>query len=265
MKNYKAVVFDMDGTLLDTLDDLHISLNYALNACGHGGRTKEEVQSFIGDGIDVLIARAMPESTEKKSFFATLSPIKCGDLTGSPITPVESGDFIETSNNPKTEKEQIAEFIEQCKKVGEVFRAYYIEHGEDNTKPYDGIIELLRALKASGIKTAVVSNKVQEAVEGLSKKLFAGLIDVAVGDRAGVRLKPAPDMLLSALATLGIGRDEAVFVGDGDTDIEASARAGLDCISVCYGYRSEEFLRAHGGKTFAHDAYELANLLNVNI
>lgn len=239
MKKYKAVVFDMDGTLLDTLDDLHISLNYALNACGHGGRTKEEVQSFIGDGIDVLIARAMPNSIGKQAFFSNSTS-------------------RETENNK-------AEFIEQCKKVGEVFRAFYIGHGEDNTKPYDGMTELLRALKVNGIKTAVVSNKVQEAVEGLSEKLFAGLIDVAVGDREGVRLKPNPDMLLSALETLGIDGDDAVFVGDGDTDIEASARAGLDCISVCYGYRTEDFLCAHGGKTFAHNAYELANLLSVKI
>lgn len=232
MKDYKAVIFDMDGTLLDTLTDLHASLNFALGACGHAGRTREEVQSFIGDGMDVLIARAMPDALKEG---------------------IES------------DEEKRADFIKACLAVGEEFRNFYIDHGEDNTLPYDGIIPLLKALRERGIKTAVVSNKVQEAVERLNDRMFAGLVDVAIGDRKGVKLKPEPDMLLDAMKKLSVQTSEAVFVGDGDADIVASSRAGLDCISVCYGYRTEKFLISHGAKTLAHDVYELSELLGVNI
>ncbi|MDE7372950.1 MAG: HAD family hydrolase [Clostridia bacterium] len=228
MAEYKAVIFDMDGTLLDTLKDLHIALNHSLRACGYGERTREEVKSFIGDGVNMLIARAMPD--ELKAY---------------------SEDGAESST----------EFWNACRAVGEEFRSFYIDHGEDNTYPYDGIIPLLKALKERGIKTAVVSNKAQEAVERLNDRLFVGLFDAAVGDRAGVKLKPAPDMLLEALDKLSVDKTEAVFVGDGDADILAAERAGLPCISVCYGYRDESFLRTHGGKVFAHNVAELSELL----
>lgn len=227
----EAVIFDMDGTLLDTLTDLHISLNHSLIACGYAGRSRAEVQSYIGDGVEQLIARAMPDD------------LKAGI----------------------DDAQKRADFILACRAVGEEFRSFYIEHGEDNTLPYDGIIALLRALKDKGIKTAVVSNKVQEAVERLNDRLFAGLIDEAIGDKAGIRLKPEPDMLNEAIALLGVNRKNCVFVGDGDTDIIAAGRAGLKCISVCYGYRDEDFLKERGGSVFAHDVYELASLLNIDL
>ncbi len=232
MKKYKAIIFDMDGTLLDTLEDLYLALNHSLNACGYAARTREEVQAFIGDGVGVLIAKAMPDALKEG---------------------IES------------DQAKQAEFRKKCVAVGEVFREFYIEHGEDNTKPYDGIITLLGALKKNGIKTAVVSNKVQEAVERLNERLFSGLIDAAVGDGAGLKLKPEPDMLLCALDKLGVNQGEALFVGDGETDILAASRAGLPCISVCYGYRTEEFLRSKGGKLFAHNVRELADLLNTEL
>ncbi len=230
MKKYKAVIFDMDGTLLDTLTDLRISLNHSLKVCGYAEHTEDEVRSYIGDGMGALILRALPDS----------------------LKPDESA-----------EAEDFREINAACIKVGKEFRKFYIEHGEDNTRPYEGIVGLLTELKAQGVKTAVVSNKVQEAVERLCERLFKGLIDIAVGDREGVNLKPAPDMLLEALNILGVNREDAVFVGDGEADIIAAKKAELNCISVCYGYRTEEFLREKGGSVFAHDVRELSNLLKV--
>ncbi|MDE6302111.1 MAG: HAD hydrolase-like protein, partial [Clostridia bacterium] len=128
MNKYKTIIFDMDGTLLDTLTDLWASLNYALKACGYPERTREEIQAYIGDGVAELIARAMPDG------------LKVG---------------IEEDEARKQA------FISACEAVGEEFRKYYIEHGEDNTRPYAGIMSLLGALGERGIKTAVVSNKVQ--------------------------------------------------------------------------------------------------------
>lgn len=232
MKNLDAVIFDMDGTLLDTLADLQAALNYSLRECGYAKRSLSEVQSYIGDGMNMLIVRALP-------------------------------DYIKEGTDSDNDKAEALK--EACNRVWEKFRDFYIEHGEDNTRPYDGITELLSALKKRGIKTAVVSNKVQAAVERLNERQFAGLIDTAVGDGEGIKLKPEPDMILAALTRLGVDKENAVFVGDGDTDIIAAKRAEIDCISVSYGYRTEKFLKELGATAVAHSPKELAALLEVAI
>lgn len=61
----KAVIFDLDGTLLDTLEDLHLSTNHALRACGFPERSLAEVRRFVGNGIGMLIRRAVPEGTSE--------------------------------------------------------------------------------------------------------------------------------------------------------------------------------------------------------
>ncbi|MDE5602073.1 MAG: HAD-IA family hydrolase, partial [Clostridia bacterium] len=207
MGKYKTVIFDMDGTLLDTLKDLQCALNFSLSAFGFAEHTLDEVRSYIGAGMSKLIELALPNDVRQRAY--------------------DSGD--------RTELDGV------LSAVTDKFAEYYIAHGEDNTRPYDGIIELLKTLKANGIKTAVVSNKVEIAVESLNDKCFFGLIDTAVGDGNGIKLKPAPDMLFVAMDKLGADKNSTVFVGDGDTDIYAAKAAGLPCISVSYGYKTEEF------------------------
>lgn len=231
MRKYKTVIFDMDGTLLDTLCDLQCALNFSLEECGFAPHTADEVRSYIGAGMGRLIEFALPLSMQERA--------------------ESSGD-----------RREIDEAVSQASAK---FTEYYIEHGEDNTHPYDGILPLLRALKADGVKTAVVSNKIELAVKSLNEKCFLGLIDAEVGDGRGLGLKPAPDMLYAAMEKLGADSESTVFVGDGDTDIFAAKNAGLPCINVSYGYKTEEFLKACGAAVIAHDVYELAELLGVKI
>ena len=231
MGKYKTVIFDMDGTLLDTLRDLQCALNFSLSACGYQEHTIDEVRSYIGAGMSKLIELALPNDIRQRAY--------------------DSGDRLELDCAISAVKLKFTE--------------YYIAHGEDNTRPYDGIIPLLKTLKANGIKTAVVSNKVELAVERLNEKCFQGLIDTAVGDGTGIKLKPAPDMLFAAIDKLGADKETTVFVGDGDTDIYAAKAAGLPCISVSYGYKTEEFLKDCGATVIAHNVYELASLLGVDI
>ena len=219
----------MDGTLLDTLCDLKDALNYSLSACGYPVHTLNEVRSYIGAGLARLIELALP---------------------------TELREAAERDNDKS--KLDLA-----VKAVTDKFAEYYIAHGEDNTRPYDGITELLETLRSQGVSTAVVSNKIQLAVERLAERKFGGLIDVAIGDREGVRLKPAPDMILDALARLGVRAEDAVFVGDGDTDILAAKYAGVPCISVSYGYKTEEFLRENGATSIARDVDELLKILGL--
>lgn len=212
---YKLAVFDMDGTILDTLEDLKDSTNFALEKCGYPVRTYDEVRRFVGNGIRKLIERAVPEG-----------------LT-----------------------------TEQIDRVHEVFTEHYKVHCADTTKAYDGIKPLLEKLRASGVKTAVVSNKADYGVQELCKEYFDGLFDYAVGEREGIRRKPAPDAVNEALRVLGIDKSEAVYIGDSDVDFETAKNAELPCISVLWGFRDEEFLREKGATLFVHDPAEIYDII----
>ena len=144
---YKLVIFDMDGTILNTLEDLTDSTNATLEHFGYPVHSIEDVRHFVGNGIRKLIERAVPSGLS----------------------------------------------TERIDEVHRYFLDYYAKHCADKTKPYDGILDLIRTLRKEGCKTAVVSNKADMAVQELCKDYFDGLFDFAVGEREGVRRKPAPD------------------------------------------------------------------------
>ena len=216
--NYQLVIFDLDGTILDTLEDLYLSANYALKSNGLPERTLDEIRRFVGNGIRKLMERAVPEGSEEVLI----------------------------------------------RRVHADFTAYYAEHCADHTKPYAGIPELLAALRSRGIRTAVVSNKADYGVQTLIKDYFPGLFDYAVGEREGVRRKPAPDAVNTVLETLGIDHGQAVYVGDSDVDIETARNAGMPCISVDWGFRSTKFLIDHGAKIILSHPSELSDFLRNN-
>ncbi|HBI60723.1 MAG TPA: HAD family hydrolase [Lachnospiraceae bacterium] len=194
---YQAVIFDLDGTLLNTLEDLRDGVNHALRLQNYPERSLEEVQKFLGNGIRKLIERAVPEGTEK----------------------------------------------EETEKVFQEFRSYYTSHCRIKTRPYDGIMKLLQFLKQNHIAMAIVSNKNDAAVKELSRYYFADYIDVAIGEREGIRKKPAPDSVFEAMRLLGVEKEQAVYVGDSEVDRETAANAGLACVSVTWGFREEKMLR----------------------
>ena len=215
MKKYKLAIFDLDGTLLETLEDLHDSTNHALVSQGLPPRTLDEVRRFVGNGIHKLIERAVPEGSS-------------------------------------------SETVEQ---VFEEFKTWYAVHCNDKTSAYDGIKEMLLALRKAGVRTAVVSNKADFGVQTLCKTYFSGLLDVAVGQREGIRLKPAPDSVNEVLRLLEIRREDAVYIGDSDVDIDTARNAGMDCISVTWGFRRREFLLEHGAVILADKPAELEQIL----
>ena len=212
---YKLAIFDLDGTLLDTLDDLADSLAHTLAAANLPPRTRDETRRFVGNGIHKLIERAVP--------------------VGSPDALIDS--------------------------IEREFRGYYKLHCADKTKPYDGIIELIERLRANGCKTAVVSNKGDFAVQELAVRYFSGLLDCAVGERAGVRTKPAPDSVNAVLEQLRVNRADAVYIGDSDVDIETAKNAGMDSISVLWGFRDREFLTEHGAMRFGTTPREIGDII----
>ncbi len=213
----QTILFDLDGTLLNTLDDLADSVNYALRAYRLPERTVEQTRLSVGSGVRNLMLRSVPGGEAHPAF----------------------------------------ESILDC------FRAHYAEHSLDKTAPYDGILPLLDELTAAGVKIGVVSNKFDAAVKQICKHYFGSRIAVAIGEaeEKGVRKKPAPDAVFKALRELDAPLEGAVYIGDSEVDVETAKNAGLPCISVTWGFRSEERLRQAGATVFAHTAKELSALL----
>ena len=142
------------------------------------------------------------------------------------------------------------------------YNADYAAHCRIETAPYPGVDALLRQLHAQGRKLAIVSNKPDEAVRALRAEFFADTVPIAVGEKQGIRRKPAPDTLLTAMAQLGAERTSTVYVGDSEVDIATARAAGLPCISVLWGFRDRDLLEQAGAQQFAADAGELASLLD---
>ena len=127
---------------------------------------------------------------------------------------------------------------------------------------YAGILELLEKLRTAGVKTAVVSNKPDIAVQKLVNDLFTGMFDLSVGEMDGVRRKPAPDMTEKALRDLGTtDKKEAVYIGDSEIDMQTAENSGLDCISVDWGFRGRKFLEEHKAKTIVSRPEEILPLI----
>ena len=215
MKAKNTVIFDMDGTILDTLDDLTIAMNHVMNEFNFEKHTKEEYRHAFGNGIRYAIEQTTPEGTSKEVIDSMLP----------------------------------------------VFRAYYDEHCLDNTRPYDGILTLMKKLKDDGYKMAIVSNKIDSAVRNLNLRFFSGYVDVAIGERAGIKRKPAPDTVFEALRELGSKVEEAVYIGDSEVDFETANNSGLECITVLWGFRDKEYLEQIGADTFADTPEEVYELL----
>lgn len=228
---YQAVIFDLDGTILDTLEDLANSLNYALEIEGYPVRTLEEVRRFVGNGMLNLVKRALTEPF--------------------------SQDLGEGSKAEGALQFEEAALEEVAQKAVKQLKAHYKIHCADKTKPYEGVIGLLEELKQAGCKLAVVSNKADYAVQILCEQYFQGIFDMAAGEKEGIRKKPAPDAVYNVLDTFGISKDAAVYIGDSEVDVKTAENAGLEAILVSWGFRDEELLRKAGAKRLAASMEEL--------
>ncbi len=213
----KGAIFDLDGTLLYTLEDLKDSVNFSLEKFGYPKRTLEEVRVFVGNGVRLLMERAIPNGTENKDF-------------------------------------------EDCLKC---FKEHYAKNMYNKTKPFDGILDMLDELKIRGYKIGVVSNKFDLAVKELCKNYFNDKVELAIGESEaeGIRKKPYPDSVFKAMEILNCDKNKTFYLGDSEVDIETAQNSGLKCISVTWGYKDEQFLKAHGAKLIAHKPSDILEFL----
>ena len=210
----KAVLFDLDGTLLNTLDDLAASTAHAMRQMGLAPVTRDQVRQFVGSGARVLCERCLGE--------------------GAAEADVD--------------------------RLQALFQAHYKEHLHDVTVPYPGVMDMLEALRALGVKRGVVSNKFSAATQAVCDLYFGDLIDVVVGEGPGVRKKPAPDSLLAVMEQLGVTPEECAMVGDSPQDILAAKAAGCLAVGVTWGFRSREQLEEAGADVIVDSAEALVEL-----
>ena len=206
----KAILFDLDGTLLDTLEDLTYATNAALTHFGYPTRSLEEVRKFVGNGAKNQITLSMPAG--------------------------ESQEQIET--------------------VLDWYKAYYADHSQMKTRPYDGILEALEAVKKE-FPVAIVSNKPDVAVKILGAQYFGDVF--ALGESDSCPRKPAPDMVHQALKA--IGADSCIYVGDSEVDVLTARNAGVPCLSVLWGFRDKQTLIDAGADHFCLTPADLLNSL----
>lgn len=208
---YNTVIFDLDGTLLNTLEDLADCVNHTMKVFGYKERTIEEVRNFVGNGIGMLVKRAVP-------------------------------DYVSD---------------EQYETVFEEFKKYYTDNCQVKTKPYDGILPLIKQLHDMGVKIGIVTNKNQMAVNELNKKYFSGIINVAVGDNGIRERKPSTEPIAEALKLLGSKAEDTIYVGDSEVDVATAENSKLFGVYVTWGFRDKKQLEAVGGERFIDKPQEL--------
>ena len=204
-----GILFDLDGTLLDTLEDLLDATNYALAAYGHPPRTLRQLRRFVGNGAENQIRLSLPEDHK-----------------------------------------------EDLPKVLAVYKPYYTAHCQIKTKPYGGILPVLKALGET-YPIAIVSNKPDSAVKALCADYFPGIY--ALGETAGCPRKPAADMVFKAMEA--IGADRCIYVGDSEVDVLTAKNAGVPCVSVLWGFRDREDMEAVGAEYFCRTPAEMERII----
>lgn len=215
-----TIVFDLDGTLINTSIGLNRCMNYALDKNALPKITEKQTEEYVGNGIFNYAMRAVFQSF-------------------TPPALDESGKKL-------------------CNAVYSDFNAEYARHGLESCALYDGIAQTLTALKAKNIKLALLSNKAQFATDLFYRTFLKKYeFEAVVGQRDGLALKPAPDGLLAILNKLNAEKTDALMVGDGETDYLTAKNAGIKCLSVLWGFRSKEKLQAAGATIFATEPKDI--------
>ena len=199
----KACIFDLDGTLTNTLESMTYSVNLTLKEMGLSQITKDQCRMFVGNGARVLIEES-----------------------------------LKVSGDPKASR------IEEGMKIyGRIFDQNCTYH----VTPYEGIPEMLKALKDRGIHLAVLSNKPDRQTVKVVKEIFGdNIFDYAQGQKDGIRRKPAPDGVWYLMEQMQVSKEECLYIGDAEVDAATGKNAGLKTIGVLWGFRDRKTLETAG-------------------
>lgn len=226
----KAVIFDLDGTLADTLESIAHCTNRALVDCGLPAiEDRESFKRMVGNGVRMQIMRALR---------------KLGDPEGQALAEPDADGF------------------RTCPVHTDEVLACYLRYFETDcmyqVKPYEGIVPLLAQLKQNGIQSAVFSNKPHENAVHVIESLFGTDCFAAVqGQTDTLRKKPAPDGVFELLKKLNLTKEEILYVGDSCVDMDTGKAAGVETIGVLWGFRGRQELAEHGADALIETPMEL--------
>lgn len=214
----KLIIFDLDGTLLNTIADLAMATNHALQQLGYPTHDTDTYRFFVGNGINKLLERSLPEAEKNEA---------------------------------------------NVMRLRSHFLPFYDKHNADLSTPYPGIPELLQTLQQKGMKIAVASNKYQSATVKLILHYFPNIQFVEVlGQREGIAVKPDPSIVFDILRNAEVDKEEVLYVGDSNVDMQTALNAGVDAIGVSWGFRPRTELEAFHPLAVIDKADELLNYLS---
>ena len=214
----KAVIFDLDGTLTDTLKSIWKSANLALADVGLPPFDIDRYRYFVGDGAAELVKRAL----------------------------IADGD-----------KELVL-----FDKMSESYRKHFEKYVNYEVRPYEGIQELLHALKEKGILLAVNSNKPQDRTVNVIEENFGkGTFDILVGQSDERARKPAPDGMFYIMERLGLMKDEVIYLGDTCVDMKTGRSAGVFTVGALWGFRDRQELEENHADAIIEHPMELLEYL----
>ena len=190
---FAAVIFDLDGTLIDSVPDVRAAVNRVLAELDRPLLSLDQIKTMIGEGAQVMLKMVMEQT---------------GGYT------------------PGMEEEYLPRFL-----------ATYKAHPADHTLVYPGVFDVLDQLKADGVALGMCTNKPSittlPAVKALGlNKYFQAIV---CADQVEHR-KPDGRHVLNILERMGVSPENAVMVGDSETDIAAAVDAGVPAVAVSYGY-----------------------------
>ena len=216
MKN-RLAIFDLDGTLLDTIGDLAEACNHMLGLRGLGPHTREEYRAMVGNGILRLVERALPEELRN------------------------------------------AEYVAEARRD---FLAFYIDHIDCYSRPYDGIRKVLQTLQDEEWTLAVASNKFDAGTKKLIGSFFPEIHFKAIyGNREGFPLKPDAARVELIMEECGATTDTTFMVGDSGVDIQTAKAAGVRSVGCSWGFRSRAELEECGADTIVDRPLDLLQIL----
>lgn len=190
-----TVIFDLDGTLINSIEDLGDTVNQLLKKRGYPTHDFNSYYKFVGDGVIKLIERVLPKN--------------CND---------------------------------NIMEIKHEFDEIYGENCLNKTKAYAGIVELLEILKEHDYNLAVVTNKPQKHAVKITKALFPDTFDYIFGNSALHPKKPDPCLTNLVINLFDVKKNEVVYIGDSDVDIQTAKNTKVKSIGVSWGFRGKEEL-----------------------
>lgn len=210
----KACIFDLDGTLTNTLESLTYSVNETLKEMGLETISSDQCRRFVGNGARCLMERALKAAGDENA-----------------------GRLDEGM---------------------EVYRRIFGANCTYHVTPYDGITELLKELKARGMKLGVLSNKPHDQTVDVVETIFGkGTFDMVQGQCDSRARKPDPAGVFYLLEKMQISREECLYIGDSEVDIATGNAAGVKSVGVAWGFRSKETLKEAGAQFIINAPQEL--------